>query len=320
MLSDPIHHDHPFAFFECSPAFGPEDCAALERAFDGEEGWQHRDDGFYSCFLRDVTDVLPSALLRNVAVRMGEITSLPLLDKVQVTVQRVEPGQAIGAHTDQPSVGYELARLVLQLNANWRPEHGGVLELYESADGPAVVSIEPRHNVAAGFVLHEGSFHGVTAVTRTRRSVVFNFWHAANSPELAEAVGELFADVHFSVLPSALDPVMAEAEATLTEEQTFRASLAAWALHRWGYGPTTLEEGYRHSAGLPPKAVLSEEERAAVRLADWVAGLHDNPFDLARWERLREDLGGVEPFARLMPIWRLCLPKELHGTRPFVSL
>jgi len=310
VLSNPIGHSHPFPFFECRPAFAPEDCHVLERAFSVDAAWQHRDDGFYSCFLRDVTDELPPAWLREVAVRMRELTKLPLLDKVQVTVQRVEPGQAIGAHTDQPSVGYELARLVLMLNEDWRPEHGGVLELFESSEGPAVAGVEPRHNLAVGFVMHEGSFHGVTAVTRSRRSVVFNFWHAANSPELAAAVQELFNAVHFSELPSALDPVMEAAETTLPEELTFRASLAAWALHRWGYDPATLVEGYRHSAGLPPKGVLSEEGRAAVRLADWVAELHQAPFDLHRWESLRDELGDLEPLERLMPIWRLCLPND----------
>jgi hypothetical protein len=67
----------------------------------------------------------------------------------------------------------------------WMPHHGGILELLDVPEGPAAVSIEPKYNRAFGFVRHPGSFHRVTAVTQTRRSVVFNSWHPANTPELA---------------------------------------------------------------------------------------------------------------------------------------
>jgi len=308
LLADPQLHLHPFEFFHCAQAFGSESCASFERLFVEKNDWQRRDGAFYRCALRDATNEIPEMLLRGVASRMREITSQPLMDRVQVTAQQVEPGQSIGVHSDRPLLGYEFVRLVLQLNDLWLPEHGGVLELYESPDRPAVVRLEPDYDVAFGFVLHEASHHGVTEVCQLRRSLVFNFWHEANSPELRDAVHELFAGARFSDMPSALNPLAEWAETRLPEDTTFHASLSAFALHKWGYGEETVVAAYRYSAGLALERSLSAEEQAATQLADWVAHLYQQPFDVTRWVRLTGELRGIEPFTRLASIWRLCVP------------
>jgi len=310
VLADPSHHRYPFEFFLCTQAFGIETCATFERLFAAKNDWQRRDAAFYSCSLRDATIELPARLLDSVLGRMREITTLPLTDTVQVTAQQVEPGQAIGVHSDRPMLGYEFARLVLHLNDGWRPEHGGVLQLHESPDRPAVVRLEPNYDVGFGFVLHEDSYHSVTEVRRARRSLVFNFWHAANSPELGDAVRTLFADMHFSELPSALDSLAEWAEVRLPEATTFHASLSALAVHRWGYCDATVVAAYRHSAGLPTESVPSVEVHAATQLADWVARLYQHPFDITRWKWLRGELSSIEPDARLTPIWQLCIPSN----------
>lgn len=306
MLSDLRHDSEPFPFFRCERAFGAEACAGFEALFAADAEWQARDDGFYSCFLRDVTAELPAELLCAVAARMRAITGLPLTNQVVVSAQRMEPGQVVGVHSDRPLLGYEAARLVLQLNHGWRREHGGLLELYDSPEGAPVAEVEPVYNAAFGFALHEGSYHGVQRVRRQRRSLVFNFWHAANTPELADAVEALFADLHFSQLPAALDPVATAAESKLPEEVTFRASLAALALHRWGYDAAAVVSGYRFAAEPADNAL--GERAAAIRLADWVARLKTGAFDVQRWRALRHSLAGAPPSPRVEPLWKLCLP------------
>lgn len=310
MLSNPVHHRRPFPFFLCHEAFSTVELGVLERTFELDAKWQSRNEAFYQCSLREVTEELPAPMLRELAARMRDVTGLPLLDRVVVTSQRMDPGQAIGVHSDQPWVGYELVRLVVQLNADWRPDHGGELELYEAADRPPVMRVEPVYGAAFGFVLHEGSLHGVRAVTRPRRSLVFNFWHPANSPALGDAVRALFADAQVGQLPAELDSTVNEAEEALPEEETFRAALAALAVLRWGYDTQTVVACYRHSARLPSQGELSEESFAAVRLADWVAGLHDGTFDLARWETLRHEIETTVAHPRLAAIAQLCFPAE----------
>ena len=308
MLSEPKHHDTPFPFFYVDSAFSDEQCAALEGLFSQDAEWQHRDGAFYRCSLREVTADIPAAFQAEVLNKMREITGLPLTNRLMVTAQRMLPGQVIGIHSDRPLLGYEIARLVVQLNKHWQAEHGGVLELFSSPQTAAVFSVNPEYNKAFGFTLHVNSYHGVTEVTQPRQSVVFNFWHPANTAELAEHLQALFANMHFSELPTALDAIAAVAELSLPEDTTFRASLAALALHRWGYDETTIVAGYQHSAGLSICDANDAETYAAVRLADWVAYLFRDSFDLARWHVLQRELENMEPFTRLMPTWQLCLP------------
>ncbi len=310
MLSQPIHHDKPFGFFYVNSAFSAEQCAALEGLFLQDGEWQHRDGAFYRCSLKDVTENIPATFLTEVTGKMRGITGLPLVNRVVVTAQRMLPGQVIGIHSDRPLLGYEIARLVLQLNKHWQVEHGGVLELFSSPEREAVFRLNPEYNIAFGFLLHAESYHGVTEVTEPRQTVVFNFWHAANTPELAAYVQTLFSNVHFSELPAALDAVASAAELSLPEDTTFRAGTAAVALHRWGYDDSTIVTGYLHSAGLAVCDTCHAETYAAVLLADWIACLYRDSFDLARWYSLRRELEGVEMFIRLMPAWQLCLPQN----------
>ncbi len=309
MLSQPIRHTIPFPFFLVNPAFSAAQCVALEQLFLAAGEWQHRDGAFYSCSLRDVTGEIAADLRNGVIERMRAITGLPLVDRLEVTAQRMLPGHRIGVHSDRPLLGYEIARLVVQLNEHWQPAHGGVLELFERPDGAAVFRVNPGYNEAFGFLLHADSHHGVTEVTRPRQSVVFNFWHAGNTQELAAHVQALFKDSHFSELPAALDPVASAAESSLPETTTFHAGTAAVALQRWGYDDATVVAGYRHSAGLSVGAAVDEEAHAALLLADWVARLYRDSFDLARWEVLRNELAGSKMFPRLLSTWRLCLPE-----------
>ncbi len=309
MLWQPQHHRYPFPFFAVDATFSEEQCAALEQLFVQESEWQHRDGAFYRCSLRDVTDAIPATFHAEILARMREITGLPLVNRFMVTAQRMLPGHVIGIHSDRPLLGYEIARLVVQLNKGWQAEHGGVLELFATPDGEAVFCVNPEYNKAFGFLLHSESYHGVTAVTQPRQTVVFNFWHVANTPELETHIQTLFANLHFSELPAALNPIAAAAEARLPEEITYRAGTAAIALHRWGYDAATVVAGYQHSAGLAAGDTQNAETYAAVLLADWVAYLYRDLFDLARWKILRRELEGMEMFPRLISTWQLCLPE-----------
>jgi len=310
LLAQPNHHHSPFPFFYVDAAFSEAQCAVLERLFLQDAAWQHRDGAFYRCSLCDVTDHIPATFQTEVLDRMREITGLPLMDRVLVTAQRMLPEQAIGIHSDRPLLGYEMARLVVQLNKHWQAEHGGVLELFPAADSTAAFRIPPEHNKAFGFLLHADSYHAVTEVTRPRQSVVFNFWHKANTPELAAHLQALFSNVRFSELPTALDPIASAAEQGLGEETTFSAGTAAVALQRWGYDEPTIVTGYQHSAGLAVCPPDDAETYAAVLLADWVAFLYRDSFDLARWQLLQRQLASMAAFTRLQPAWQLCLPES----------
>ena len=284
-----LHHaTAPFPFFHCAATFSEADCRMLQGLFVGNQAWQHRDEAFYQCFLRDATAEVAPTFKGAVVQKMREVTGLPLTDHVHLTAQRMDQGQSVGVHSDQPLLGYEIARLVVQLNPDWTSEKGGILELMAQQDGPAVHQIEPRMNHGFGFILHPHSFHAVTRVTATRRSVVFNFWHPANSPELARAVEDWMYGLDFGALPSSLESVAMEAESRWPEEATYTASLAAWVLHKWGFSSETVVTGYRVSLGSSVLEGLNEEECVAIELACWVAALRHGHFSLTGWTALRQ--------------------------------
>ncbi len=310
MLLQPEHHHQPFPFFFVNAAFSEEQCAALLQLFlQDNNAWQHHDGVFYRASLCDVTASIPAKFQAEILARMLEITGLPLIDRMLVTIQRMQPGHVIGIHSDRPLLGYEIARLVVQLNKQWQPEHGGVLQLFSSPESEAVFSVNPEYNKAVGFLLHADSYHAVTEVSQARQSVVFNFWHAANTPELAAHIEALFANLQFSEFPEALNAIASAAESSLPEEVSYRAGTAAIALNRWGYDAATVISGYQHSAGLANCDNRDAETYAAVLLADWVAYLYRDTFDLIRWNELQNKLAGMERFPRLLAIWELCLPE-----------
>ena len=310
MLLQPELHYQPFPFFFVNAAFSEEQCAELLQLFlQDNHAWQHHDGVFYRASLCDVTASIPAKFQAEILARMREITRLPLVDRMLVTVQRMLPGHVIGIHSDRPLLGYEIARLVVQLNKQWQPEHGGVLQLFSSPQSEAVFSVNPEYNKAVGFLLHANSYHAVTEVSQARQSVVFNFWHAANTPELAAHIEALFANLQFSEFPEALNAIASAAESSLPEEVSYRAGTAAIALNRWGYDAATVISGYQHSAGLANCDNRDAETYAAVLLADWVAYLYRDTFDLIRWNALKNKLASMEKFPRLMVVWELCLPE-----------
>ncbi|WP_295393099.1 2OG-Fe(II) oxygenase [uncultured Thiodictyon sp.] len=287
MLANPIHHEHPYPFFSVEPAFSTIDCAHLEGIFEQDLPWLAHGGSFYEVRNCDATDRLAPEFLAALARRMRTLTGLPLTDRIAATAQTMAPGARIGVHTDRPLVGWEAARLVVQFNRGWQPADGGLLQAHDDEAGTRVcASAPPRFNSAFGFGMHQGSYHSVTETTRPRRTFVFNFWHAGNSQELADAVKTLFAAMQFGALPGLLDPDRVAAEESLPEEQTYRALAVATALQRWGLPEAVIRGGYRAATGLQAAPATDCADGVAIALAQWAAQLYVEDFDLTQWQRL----------------------------------
>lgn len=306
MLKALSHHEEPFSFFHSTDTFSKDQCSDLRALFGTEHNWQAREESFYQCFLRDVSKEIPNTLKQEVLERMKNITGLPLTEHVHITAQRMEAGQSVGVHSDQPLLGYEVARLVVQLNREWTHQKGGQLALMKEKKGPAIRKIEPHENHSFGFVLHPKSFHSVDEVHHPRWSLVFNFWHKANTPKLAEAVEKWTSGLNVAALPKELDMLAMKAESHLPEETTYQAFLVAWILLSWGYEESTIVDGYAVFVGAKKMPKKMSESFVAIRLAHWIAILHQGYFSIDAWKKLHNDLENTADFTRLNKVKRFC--------------
>ncbi len=283
LIPKPRRYDRPFPYLVDRAALPSEVCAYLRALFDFELDWALH-QYFYEAWLAVVTDLVPSTLAQDLIGRVSTLVGEPLLDQLHVTIQRMEPGQFAGVHTDAPLAGYEAVRLVVQLNEDWQPEHGGVLQIHGHEAGETVVrDHSPTYGSGFVFVLHPTSLHAVTQVRKTRRTVVFNFFHVGNPPELEARIQALFDGMHVSKLPSALDALASEAEAVESEDDTYRATCVAWVLHRLGASPEVVCAGYQ--AGLQSLSPSSSTD-STVCEARWATRMRLEGFDAALWHAL----------------------------------
>ena len=283
LLPSVTHHDTPFRFFTADDALPPVVLDALNALYDAELVWDLHADSFYRAWMCEVGHMIDPVLRTTIARRMAALTGLPLVADLKATVQRMEVGQYALPHTDRPLVGYEAARLIVQLTPGWQPEHRGELLIHPDPDGREVaLRRPPRLNSAFGMVMSPQSVHSVRPTARQRRTAVFNLWHVGNTEAVATWVKEQLGGLRFNALPRALGPIIDEAESTLPEDATFRAGMVASLLQRWGYPEAVVRSGYQ--AALNP--LTRPEGEPSILFARWVQRLGHVDFDSDLWAAL----------------------------------
>ena len=310
MLNNAIVHAHPFPHVTGTTQIPHHQLDAWMSLFSDEAAWQQRTESFYTCALREVTSDIDEVWTTQLRKSVTRLLQIPLLPHCSVTAQKMTSGQRIGIHSDQPRLGYEIARVVLQLNKGWAAGDGGVLEVYADTQNPPLLSHPPYWNSATAFILHPESFHSVSRTLKTRCSLVFNFWHPGNAPTLEHTVDEWLEGLHFGDLPASLDKEASDAEQYLEEGRTYRAGVVAWLLQRWGFGEDIVLAGYRVSVGQSIGPGLSYESRIAITWASWVAELHRGAFCPRRWTVVKEETKEWQNFPRLLSQGQALFPVE----------
>lgn len=283
MLSDLVHHLEPFAYTRAG-AVDADLLAALDAAWSGEPGWV-RYDSFYRCWIAEVSAAVrvPTALVEEVAAHLDQ----PLAEAVRVTLQRMAPGDGATVHTDRPLLGYESARLVIQLTPGWTADDGGAFAVC-TAEGEVLRRHLPRRGTAVLFALHEHAHHAVEPCRRERRTAVLHFWHVGNRPPLRAWLAARLEAASFAELPRALHPAMDAAEATRPEVETLRMGTAALLALRLGLDEAAVCRAYAGEG--------ADGELLAHFAGLWVG----EPFDASRWPALCALAQGAEP--RLVPL------------------
>ncbi len=107
-------------------------------------------------------------------VETFELRARPSL--VDVSAHRLTPGQTIRVHND--FIGdEETHRVLIQLNAGWSAEQGGLLMLFASEDPASVRNvILPKHGSGFAFEISPRSFHAVSTIKSGERyTLVYTF-------------------------------------------------------------------------------------------------------------------------------------------------
>ena len=277
-------HEVPFEGFTTDALLSAEEAVHLRSLFDVDRDWEHHHGTFYECFLAEVTKDVPGGLLERVRQELQTLTGVPLSTDHKVTVQRMEPGQQARVHSDRPLLGFEAARVVLQLNEDWREEDGGLFCTHPTSAGERVVMRRlPHHNGAFAFVMRSESFHSVTPVRRTRRSVVLHHWHVGNTPAVRRALLDL-GELRFGDLPPGADAALEAVEQTHGDEEVWRAGMTAALLQRWGLCEDRVANGIAAALGAPTDA--------ETELAMWVVNLLGGAFDVDAWAALAPRMTG----------------------------
>lgn len=288
LLADPQRRAQPWPHLVFEPALPSSVLARLEALFDQPGAWEQHQSVLYDGAMRDVSGQVDPSLGAALSARLGTLWGLPLHPQVQVQLQRMEPGQDVRPHSDPPLLGYECARLVVQLQGAWEPRHGGVLRLHPDAAGTQVgATLPPRRNLGVGFVLGPRSHHSVGTTHVPRHSLVFYLWHRGNRAPLAQAVRALVCGVRLADLPRSMDAALRAADARLGPERAIEAGWVAGLLQAWGAPEAEILRG--HQAEVGGAAWTGPVDR--VVLARWLVHLHQRGFDPVRWADLAGRVG-----------------------------
>lgn len=114
-----------------------------------------------------------SALSRLMARQFHQSVS----KNVGATAHKLVAGQTIRLHNDFIEGG-ESHRLVIQLNRDWEPDHGGYLMLFSGPEPETVAKVfEPTNGSAMAFAISPRSYHAVSTVHGGERfTIVYSFY------------------------------------------------------------------------------------------------------------------------------------------------
>ncbi len=256
--------------------------------FDADVVWARHDASFYACWLAVVSDRVGPDRVEALRSALERVFGVPLAPGCHVTIQRMEPGDGADPHTDAPKPGYEAVRLIVHFGRGWSEADGGRFSVVGGEGG-----LWPEWGHGAAFVLGEGSWHSVQTTCRTRRSIVFNFWHVANTPDVGAAVDAALLGARFGTGAPEVAGALDFLTATAPEEHATRAGYVAWVLERWGCPPARVVAAIEAvGAGEVPTDPIGD-------LAEWVVGLRLDGFDAGRWAARQERWADLGELARV---------------------
>lgn len=196
----------PFLHATVGSVFGDELADELGAELARFDGWRlHRGEFFeqYEANLLGLRDAgagfasLTPGTLDALRERVATLMATEFEPRVKVIAHRMDPGQGIGLHNDDPQGDDETHRLVINFGETAGDGDGGHLVLFSDATIEAVDRVfRPVHNAGLAFAASSESYHAVTEVRAgVRYTIVCSFWQreplVAGAREIAHSSGTL---------------------------------------------------------------------------------------------------------------------------------
>jgi Rps23 Pro-64 3,4-dihydroxylase Tpa1-like proline 4-hydroxylase len=180
------HFSAPFQYFISPEAFTADVSQIILEWLETDGPWRLVETDFYEQFEFSFWDVqLPphlsflqdQNLLDDLKTKVASLFRVEFSERVDFTAHKLIPGQRIRIHNDF-ILGRETHRLLIQLNRNWRDEHGGLLLFFNSSDPADIHKIfRPFHNSLVGFAISPASHHAVSTIHGGERfTLVYSFY------------------------------------------------------------------------------------------------------------------------------------------------
>ena len=176
----------PFPHFEVQNLLRDDEAARLLAWFQAHASWKLVVEEFYEQYEfsllstplpDDLEFLISSEFVAETAnlLREGFGDETPL-ELTEVAAHRLTIGQTIRVHND--FIGdEETHRLLVQINAGWEADQGGLLMLFNSHHPEDIAEIVlPSHNSGFGFEISPRSFHAVSTIHGGQRfTLVYTF-------------------------------------------------------------------------------------------------------------------------------------------------
>lgn len=185
-LANISHFKVPFPHFRIRRILLVTDAAQILRWLREEAPWRLRTEEFYEqfeCSLLaiklpdDVKPLIEPAFTTPIINALRQTFKIDTdLAITEIAALRLRPGQTIRVHNDYIG-GEETHRLLIQLNAGWRSEYGGLLMFFGSNAAEDVRKIiSPTHRSGLAFEISPHSFHAVSEIKGGERfTLVYSF-------------------------------------------------------------------------------------------------------------------------------------------------
>jgi hypothetical protein len=264
MISEQVQiemYQSPYKFFLFENFFDPEEFREVVTQLQEFDAWKLHIGKFFEQWeykfpSRSAYPVLDQLFGQGQSIRhiLEEAYDVPLSAYFDIVAHKLCAGQKILVHSDNPRLGYETHRFVINANLAYQDADGGHLFICAERDPVKIFkTVRPVSNTGFSFEASDTSYHAVGRVLQADRySIIYSFWHLGNTRAVRQRITEALAGALSQYReeiaprePVTTDPAPASAEGAQTRIEAY------CLLRSWGIGREVARDNYLAAQATP---------------------------------------------------------------------